>query len=521
MIPGNFLRDNAFMDPAKKEPDPIDIKVVDQFADKNWRMTNLYYILDENAKEVRFIPNDMQRRFFTDMWYLNVLLKARQHGFTTAIDLWILDECIFYPNQTAGIIAHNLDDVKKIFRRKIKHPYERLPDGIRIANPAQNDSAQELTWKNGSEISVGTSMRSGTMNYLHVSEFGKISANMPDKADEIVAGSFNTVHQGNYVFVESTAQGSTGQFADLCTRARNAQRQQRPLSRMDFKFLFYPWWQNPKYALPMEEARYVVFTRELTEYFQRIENMTGQRLSMEQRAWYVKKKEWNGDLMKREYPSTADEAFEQSIKGAYFSTQMAKIREERRITKVPHESGLPVDTWWDLGLRDKMAIWFVQNVGREIRLIYYWEGSDVSLTEALKMLTELKKEKGYHYRHHLAPHDMEVRELTTGKSRWMVAKGLGYKFQVCPQVDQDDQIEAARNLLSICWFDAENCAEGIEHLDNFRKEWNESLGVYMEKYRHDEHSHGASAFMTGSVLNAKVTTGGARARPVNTVTYPT
>lgn len=477
----------------------LDIQVVDQFSSKRWRMANLYYILDELNREVHFSPNEMQMKFWEEMWYLNCILKGRQHGFTTFIDLYILDECIWHPNQVAGIVAHTLDDVKKIFRRKIKHPYDRLPQGIRAANPATNDSAQELIFENKSEISVATSMRAGTLSYLHISEFGIIASKYPEKADEIVTGSFNTVHPGNYIFVESTGYGKGGKFYDLCKRTLEAKRAGKQLTQLDFKYHFYPWWMNSKYRLSDDDVKTVVFTREQNVYFAKTERIIGRKLDMNQRAWYVKKKEYNGDLMLREYPSHDNEPFEAVIRGAIFGAQMSKAREEGRITRVPHDKALPVDTWWDLGLRDKMAIWFMQVFGREVRAIYYHEIENESLEWHLKLLDQLRRDRGYLYRYHIGPHDLSVRDLFTKKSRYDMALRAGLKFTVAEQYEHADQVEAGRNLIPLCLFDEENCTTGIEHLEQFRYEWNENLQSYMSDWRHDEHSHAASAFMTGAM----------------------
>jgi hypothetical protein len=472
------------------EPAPqadASIEVLNQFSDKNWRMANLYWILDEDGNQVHFAMNDMQRAFMAEIWYLNCLLKARQHGFTTLIDLWILDECVFYPNQTAGIIAHAIPEAQKIFRSKIKYPYDNLPEQIRLSNHASNDTAQELVFANKSSISVSTSMRSGTLQYLHVSEFGKISARYPEKAEEVVTGSFNTVHPGNYIFVESSAEGRTGHFFELCKRSQDLKRLGRQLTKMDFKFQFFPWWINPKYMLPPEETKLVVFLAKQTDYFKRIEKIIGKQLTLDQRAWYVKKKEVNGELMNREYPSTPEEAFEASIKGSYFGEEMAKMREERRIGRFPHEKGLGVDTWWDIGIRDKTAIIFTQTVGRECRAIDYHEATDRSLVWHIQLLEEKRKELGYVYRHHTGPHDLTVRDYGTGKIRWETAKSMGIRFQVGRQFDLEDQIDAARNLFSIIFINEETCSELIDHLDGFRKEWNEHLGQYNENPLHNEH----------------------------------
>lgn len=479
----------------------------------------------------------MQELFLNSMWYRNVILKGRQHGFTTLIGIFMLDCAVFHPNQTCGIVAHTLDDVKKIFRRKIKHPYEHLPAPIREATKPTNDTQNELIFSNGSEISVDTGFRGGTYNYLHISEYGKISISAPEKAAEIKTGSFNTVHPGNYIFVESTGHGKGGEFYELCKAASDLQRGGKRLTQLDFLFHFYPWWMNQKYQLSDGDTREVVFTSKDRDYFKRARSVIEKRLaihgpalpwlrawvdmdrefSLNQMAWYVKTRQWNGDEMKREYPSHDEEPFEAVLRGAYFASQMQEAREQGRITRIPHERGLPVDTWWDLGLRDKMAIWFVQTLGREVRLIDYWEESDRSMEEVLRSIVHGKAlGNQWQYRHHVGPHDLAVRDLMTKKSRWEQAMRLGYKFVVGEQFNQDDQIEAGRNLIASCWFDEERCAVGIAHLEQFRKEWNDHLGSYMDKWRHDEHSHCASAFMTGAMMLGRLQTGRPAARQVQT-----
>ncbi len=168
---------------------------------------------------------------------------------------------------------------------------------------------------------------------------------------------------------------------------------------------------------------------------------------------------------------------------------------EERICRVPYDPSKTVDTWWDLGLRDSMAIWFAQRVGREVRLIDYYEMTGEGLPHYAKML----REKGYVYGRHIGPHDIEVREIGTGKSRREAAAALGIKFDVAPKLGVEDGIEAARSLLPMCVFDEKNCARGIEALRQYRKSWDDRLKVFQDHPLHDWASHGADAFRTGAV----------------------
>ena len=144
-----------------------------QFLEPRWRLSNLYTITDKTGTRVPFRPNSAQMALLDDLHSANIILKARQLGFTTLCCLIYLDACIFTPNTRAGVIAHKLDDAKVIFRDKIKYPYDQLDEGLKAAAPALQDSADTLTFANNSSIRVSTSMRSGTLQYLHVSEFGR------------------------------------------------------------------------------------------------------------------------------------------------------------------------------------------------------------------------------------------------------------------------------------------------------------------------------------------------------------
>lgn len=501
----------------------VDIQVIDQFSDQRWRLHNLYYIVNDQGKEVHFVPNDAQTDFYSRMWYRNLLLKGRQFGFTTFIDILMLDACVFYPNQTAGIIAFTLEDVKKIFRRKIRHPYDRLPDGIRALNPPTNDTQNELVLANKSEIGVDTGFRGGTYNFLHISEYGKISAVYPEKATEIKVGSFNTVHPGNYIFVESTGHGKGGEFYDLAQASRRVAKQGRGLTPYDFKYFFYPWWQKKEYTLSEEDAKHIVITRKDQEYFAKVERRTGARLTFGQKTWYIVQREINGAEMKREFPSHDEEPFEALLRGAIFGEQMMAARAEGRITRVPHERGLAVHTWWDIGRRDKTAVWFFQMIGRELRFIWYHEQAFKEFPYWAEYCDKQRREQGWNFGQHFGPHDLGLVEYmaTAGKTRAVVAAELGYVFRVGEQYNQKDQIEAARTTLPFCLFDEENCSDGITCLEQTRREWNDHLQMYLDTVVHDKFSHGGSSFMNGCMMLNGLQSGKPKAREVKRVRWAT
>lgn len=468
---------------------------VSRWSDPLWRLHNLYWIQDEQGKKVRFRPNEEQEHFYRNQWYLNVILKARQLGFTTFIDLMALDACLWNENFAAGIIAHNLGDAQKIFRKKIKYPYEHLPDAIKAKVPIVKDNAAELLFANNSEISVGTSMRSGTLQFLHVSEFGKICRKYQDKAEEIVTGAFNAVHSGQRIYVESTAEGRSGQFYDMCKIAQDNKRSGRKLSPLDFKFHFYPWYQKRHYVLDPSQ---VVWTKEMRAYFQELKDKAGIELTPQQQAWYIKKASTMGDKMKQEFPSTPEEAFEAAIIGSYYGSILTKMRGQGRIRRVLPVDGQPVNTFWDLGRNDVTAIWFHQHVAGEHRFIRYFEDSGEDLGHYFRYLENLRIERGWIFGRHFLPHDAENKSLERNESRVdrLVELGIEYsKIKVVDRIDDiNNGIEMVRSILPQCWIDEEDCAQGIVCLEEYQKVWDDRNGVFRNHPLHNHASNGADAF---------------------------
>ena len=461
-----------------------------EWSDPWWRLNNLYWVVDEDGKEVRFRPNEAQRWLYDNLWWLNIVLKSRQVGFTTFIDLLILDACVFSKNQAAGIIAQGLREASTIFQKKIQFPYSRLPGQIKEAVFPTTDSKLELSLSNGSNIMVGTSMRSGTLPWLHVSEFGKISARFPDKAKEIVTGALNTVHAGNYVFVESTGEGRGGEFYRLTTAAEKRQNAKSKLTAMDFRLHFWPWWRDAKNTLDPED---VPIPAERAKYFEEIEK-SGIELTAGQRAWYVKKADTQAELMGREYPSNIAEAFSGAVEGRIYSVQMALLRQRGRITRVDWIPSEPVHTFWDLGRNDINAIWFHQYIAGEHRFMDYYQNH----LQDLAHYAGVCQKKGYLWGTHFLPHDGDQQNLERNESRVdrLVELGLAPhgKIITVEKVEAlNVGIELTRKMMPLAWFDQERCSQGIDALDEYQWKWDPQQAVWMNEPLHNAASNGADA----------------------------
>lgn len=196
------------------------------------------------------------------------------------------------------------------------------------------------------------------------------------------------------------------------------------------------------------------------------------------------------EMAPEEYEQEFECSFQAALVGAYYGKHMADAEAGGRISRVPWESSFPVDTAWDLGIDDATAIWFTQQIGREVRVIDYYEASGAGLEHYAKVL----KEKPYVYGRHLLPFDVEHYELGTGKSRADVLRNLGIKATVVAQSPVEDGIQAVRSLLPRCWFDGEKCKRGIEALRQYQREWDDKLQSFKSRPRHDWASHGADAF---------------------------
>jgi len=185
--------------------------------------------------------------------------------------------------------------------------------------------------------------------------------------------------------------------------------------------------------------------------------------------------------------------------GSYYGKLLQQAEQDGRIGKVPCEPQLLVNTAWDLGMSDSTAIWFFQHlpVGHmgEWRFIDYYEASG----EGLAHYAEVLARKGYRYGVHLAPHDIAVRELGTGRSRLETARNMGINFAAVKNLPIMDGIEAARQVLGAAWFDRDKCAKGLNCLYGYKREYDDARAAYRDYPLHDWTSHGADAFRYAAV----------------------
>ena len=190
-------------------------------------------------------------------------------------------------------------------------------------------------------------------------------------------------------------------------------------------------------------------------------------------------------------------SFELGIEGSYYAKLLGIAEKQGRIIPNVYDPACVVNTAWDFGVDDSNAIWFFQTLRKEVWLVDYYENNGEGLRHYAQVLEDKRREMGYIYGEHYAPHDVEAREKFSGLSLKDQAKSLGINFVTMPRdLDILAGIEGARGILPRCWFDEERARHGLDTLQNYRKEYNRKLKKYSNRPLHDWASHGADAFRT-------------------------
>lgn len=283
--------------------------------DKRWRLENLYVINTKSKGKQVFKLTRAQKHFLDNIRNRNIILKSRQLGFSTLITLWILDETLFKQNKEALAIAHVKEGMTDIFDKKAKFAIMNFPDEIKGIFDFKTNSKTKLTiqFADGSQSTFGVALsgRSGTYQYVHISEYAKLSKMFPQRAEEVMSGTLPAVPMDGFVFIESTAEGASGSYYDTYMDALDAKsRGSEALFKVQFYPHFYNWtWddmelENITEIIPVSamqrgnvdwesyQAQHGLSDREMTYYYMR---------------WLSLKKDV--ERLNQEYPTTADEAF--------------------------------------------------------------------------------------------------------------------------------------------------------------------------------------------------------------------
>jgi hypothetical protein len=466
--------------------------VLKHMLNRDWRLSNLYKIKDKSTNVVTFKPNAVQKDFLANVNHKRLVVpKARQHGITTCASIYFLDACLTKPNQRAAIIAHRESDARKIFASKIKFPIQNLDKDFAAILPKVTRITNDLVeFENGSTIYAATMVRSDTLSHLHISELGKMAAWYPVKAEEVRTGAFPAAEKGQ-IIIESTMEGNYGLLAEISNSAYRAQELGDELAEKDFKLLFYPWYQSKDYQ-SNEVQKLNDLDAELVDYFCDLEE-SGIKLTDQQKAWYVTEHNLLGWRMKQEYPSSYQESISNANEASFFGRYIAKARAEGRICHLPHDTHARTFASFDIGVGDQTAIWVFQLIGKEIHFVDFMQCEDSHIGHYMSWLAR----KPYEIDRIVLPHDARAREKSSLRTyQDYVEQDFHYKTIVLERDAHEILgVECAWSTFPSCFFDKKLCAEGIESLTFFSRQYDRTHDRYLGKSVHDKHSDAAKSFI--------------------------
>lgn len=455
-----------------------------KLSSKLWRLNNLYKIRDKDGKLVTLKLNDAQLKVIQKYRHnKKIILKSRQQGISTMFLAYNLDDCLFKSGYSAGIQSYGLDESQKLSMRA-DLMWDELDENIKQLfglNIVMNNQ-KGMAFSNGSILKIGN-FRGDTLQSLHVSELAKIAKRSPEKAKELKTGAFQAVGQRNKITVESTAEGKSGLFYEMWARAELKAKTGVELGPFDFEAIFLSWLEDDDCNIntPVE------IDEELNKYFNKIEKELDITITDTQKWWYAAKQEELGEDMQQEYPTTAKEAFEQSVEGTYYKHQFKKLK----IRAGMYDEHLLVHSAMDLGMNDTFSIGFFQKHDNgEIKIIGEYCNSDHGLEHYWDIFCALTKKFGWKHGQTYVPHDSKVKELIADKTRWVAMKELGFKPVLVKKHSLQDGIEATRQFLNTVEVDPQ-CETIISAIQNYRKKYDKTYQVYLDNPVHDEHSHPA------------------------------
>lgn len=376
-----------------------------------------------------------QRSTWNSLARFNVIVAHRRSGKTVFSCLRLISELLQKPGSVGAYIAPQYSQAKRVALELIKG---YLPPGSDV-----NASELKITLPNQARLYLlgaenPNPIRGLGLDYAVLDEVSQ----MPSSAWSEVIRPALADRQGGAIFI-GTPMGMSGLFYRLYTDAPELP---------DWQRYFLPY--TATNALP--EAEIEALRREMRP---------------------------------EAFEQEMECSFQAAVRGAYWGTEMAQAEKDGRITKVPHDPAALVHVSWDLGMADSTALWYWQVCGREIHAIRYEEYQNTGLPEIIRQV----KAHRYNWGDFIAPHDIAVRELGSGRSRIELARDLGVNFMVAPNWRINEGIEAFRALIPRTWFDREGCGQGIEALKLYRADYQGTREVFSKNPLHDWTSHAADS----------------------------
>ena len=473
-------------------------------SDKLWRLNNLYYIIDKEDRVTLLKLNYAQQEVYRVKHPKTITLKSRQQGISTYKIAEGLDKCLFNSHSQAGVQSYGQSEAKKLYK-KAMFMWDKLDPDIKELLDIRLVAANQegMTFSNGSTLKIGN-FRGDTLSFLHVSELAKIAKRFPEKAEELNSGAFEAVSTNSSISIESTAEGAAGLFYDIWQTAvrRLALVGGDDLTPLDFYPIFLSWVDDPDCSM----EQYYESIPEDEEYFELVEKDLDIVLTQAQKNWAAGKRSRLGEKFDQEYPYNPASAFSVSVEGTYYRYQYERILREKRIKHTPYNSMYPVFAVFDLGMDDQMCINFTQVIEGAPKILAEYQNSGQKISYYVDIMRYMPFPIEMTY----LPHDANVHDMSTGRTRLEEFQRLGVTCQLLPKLSIQEGINAARQYLDVVEIDP-SCVDTIGAIQNYRQKWDKRLQVFMGVPEHDDHSHYAdvvrysSLALTYHVIEASIT----------------
>lgn len=503
--------------PLTNQP-PIDPKTT--LGNQGWRIRNLFKCRREGdgiAIPFRLRPEQeiVVTHLMTQPRVPMYIIKSRRLGISTLIDTYMSERCLFAPMGFRGlIIDQSKDDAVKKMVEIVRFAIRNLPPEILAHYTIDKENDSELRLRltahdqtKDSAIFATISGRGGDCSFLHVSEMGPIAATDPARAREIRTGAFPAARRGSRVVETTWYGGKTGDLWDMVKPVLDGNVNAEGVIH------FFPWHGDPQ-AIRLEG----MVTQEIEEYFKTITEKIGKTFSEEQKKWYAAKKLEQGMWVKREFPSTLEEALSVPLAGTIYGDLLDDLRAKRRVHDFPAEHSVCGFTFWDIGFSDFGCIWLLQLVGRDILALDYYSGEGQVAGHYAKVVKKWEEVHDIAILKHYLPHDADTRERSSGKSYKdaLITAGLNAKDLVVVERTPDIWlgINELRTLLPRFYIHSTNCSRkffkagatksdgtetipsGIDCLEYYHKREGSNNGIVYDEPVHDQYSHGGSALRT-------------------------
>lgn len=468
--------------------------------DPVWRIYNLYVCLtkpnDLGLRErVKFIPNDAQCEllywiFVLGRKWLNIL-KARQLGFTTIIQIMGLDEALNNKNANVKFLSQTEDVSKSAFREKAILAYNSLADEyvgylkdvLDVPVATINESKIELG--EGWGVFTYVNIRGGTSSMVHISELGPMAASDARRSEEAFAGAMETASVNSVVIIESTFKGGQkGIYYENTLKALDRGEEDRPKGQ--FWFMFFPWYEDKQYTEDDPKQKIWDSTE---KYFEDMEVKTGYTFSRGQKLWWQVKADRLGGLMRQENPTTPEEAMSAPVEGAVYADILTDLEKDGRHCPIPYDPAYPVYAVWDMGMVHYTGIWLVQFRDGWIHWLRYFQDKGKQPDHYVDLVNQC----GLRIQKNFLPHDA-FQERAGGSWKSLLSKaGLKNIVKIEKTNNKFVGINFLQSLLKRSRFNLGDTDTGWECLMNYRQKMDDSGKIAVLRTVDDEYADGADA----------------------------